>query len=255
MKIINTIQEWKKELNTFELATTIGFVPTLGGLHAGHISLFNQCRKQNTTAVASIFLNPTQFNNQNDLITYPSNLEDDIKQAQQAGIDYLFLPTKDLIYPDNYTFQVVENDLSMTMEGEHRPGHFTGVLTVVMKLLNIIKPNTLYLGEKDYQQAMLIKNMIDAFFMDVSVNICPTIRDNNGLALSSRNQKLNTQQQKIASMLSKVLTKNCSDNEAINELNNKGFNVEYIKTYNNRRYGAINFENVRLIDNVSLNSI
>lgn len=255
MIIVKSIQEWRDILKTIDNNKSIGFVPTLGGLHEGHISLFKKCRANNNVAVASIFLNPTQFNNPEDLNSYPSILEDDLKEAEKAGIDYLFLPTKEQIYPDDYAFQVTENNFSTSMEGAHRPGHFDGVLTVVMKLLNIIKPNVLYLGEKDYQQAKLIENMVNSFFMEIHIEICPTVRDQNGLALSSRNRKLTKHQQVVAAEFSRSLKSTVSDKQLIQDLNQKGFIVEYIETHKNRRFGAINFNGVRLIDNRPLSNL
>jgi len=142
----------------------VGFVPTMGALHQGHGSLFKTARAQNDCVIASIFVNPTQFNDQNDLKSYPRTLEKDREMAQAMGVDAVFLPTPIMIYPDGYRFKLHEDGLSQTLCGGDRPGHFDGVLTIVMKLLMLTKPHRAYFGEKDYQQFQLIADMARDFF-------------------------------------------------------------------------------------------
>lgn len=174
--------------------TNIGFVPTMGALHNGHISLIEESKQKCSTTVCSIFVNPTQFNDKKDFEKYPITIEQDILKLELAGCDVLFLPTVDEMYPEG-TEQKKQYDLGFVetvFEGEKRPGHFNGVCMVVEKLLNIVKPNVLFLGQKDYQQCIVIKKLIDIIHKtnDIEVVICATKREENGLAMSSRNQRL-----------------------------------------------------------------
>ncbi len=251
MKTFSDIVEIKKELRQFK-NLSIGFVPTMGALHQGHISLVEKAKEENDIVVVSIFINPTQFDNKNDLNNYSSTLEDDISILDKIKVDYLFTPNFENLYPDNFTYQVEESSFSKKLCGKSRAGHFTGVLTVVMKLLNIVEPARAYFGEKDRQQFLLIRGMVDAFFMDVEIVASPTIRENNGLAMSSRNRRLNDEEKQIASLFPKLLGSNKSDSEIIDELNNKGFNTDYIEKLDGIRYGAVYLGNIRLIDNVKL---
>ena len=169
MKIIHTPEEWKKIRSGIASDKKIGFVPTMGGLHNGHLSLVQKCRNENDISVVSVYLNPTQFNDKNDLLTYPANFEDDAALLEKAGVDYLFAPDYSAMYPDGYTYKVIETDFSRKLCGAKRPGHFDGVLTVVMKLFNIIRPQNAYFGEKDFQQYVLLDGMVKAFFMDINL--------------------------------------------------------------------------------------
>jgi len=231
---------------------TIGFVPTMGALHQGHLSLVEKAKLENDIVVVSVFLNATQFDNENDLNNYPSTMEDDISILDKLNVDYLFIPNYENIYPDNFTYQVEEKSFSKELCGKSRDAHFSGVLTVVMKLLNIVKPTRAYFGEKDRQQLKLIQGMVDAFFMDVKIVAAPTIREIDGLAMSSRNRRLNDNEKQIASLFPKLLGSNSSDSEIADELNNNGFKTDYIETLGGIRYGAVFLGNIRLIDNVKL---
>lgn len=249
MKIIKSVEEWRNEQKNFG-NKTVGFVPTMGGLHNGHLSLMKKNRVENDIAVASVYLNPTQFNDKKDLETYPANFDDDVKLLESAGIDYLFAPTYDVMYPDDYRYKLSENDFSKMLCGATRPGHFDGVLTVVMKLFNIIQPTNAYFGEKDFQQFQLLKGMVEAFFMNINLIPCPIVREENGLAISSRNRKLSPNGLKIAPKLHEILVMKNSISEKEKLLTEAGFKVDYITEYKGRLYAAAFLEEVRLIDNV-----
>lgn len=249
MKIVNTPNEWKEIRKTLE-GKHIGFVPTMGGLHDGHLSLIKKCVAENEISVVSVFLNPTQFNDKNDLITYPANREDDIAFLEAAGVDYAFMPDYEGMYPDDYTYKLEETDFSKMLCGATRPGHFDGVLTVVMKLFNIIKPEVAYFGEKDYQQFQLLKGMVEAFFMDIKLIGCPIIREESGLAMSSRNRKLSEEGLKVAPKLHEILVSGDNLTEKEKKLTEAGFKVDYLTLRKGRLYAAAFLEGVRLIDNV-----
>lgn len=193
MIIIKRIQKIKDFISEFHLkGKKIGFVPTMGALHDGHISLIKKSKSQNSLTICSIYVNPTQFNNVIDLNKYPVTLDNDIDKLEMAACDVLFLPSTDEMYKNN---EVNEHyDLGMLehiLEGKYRPGHFQGVCIIVDKLLKAIKPNTLYLGKKDYQQCMVINKMITDKKYEVRLEICETMREPRGLAMSSRNLRLN----------------------------------------------------------------
>ena len=157
MQIFNTLQEWRFFRNSLKQDKQLGFAPTMGNLHEGHQSLFLKSKKENDYTVTSLFVNPTQFNRSDDFTHYPRTLEEDLQLMTKAGVDFCILPKEEEIYADKYTYQIQENELCTLMEGAHRPGHFNGVLTVVMKLFQLVKPTRAYFGEKDYQQYLLIK--------------------------------------------------------------------------------------------------
>lgn len=251
--VIRDITEWYKVRGQMPPAAALGFVPTMGALHNGHASLIERSVKENTFTVVSIFVNPTQFNNPDDLRRYPRTEADDLDLLTRMKVDYAFIPDYSAIYPDNFTYKVTEHSLGLVMEGTGRPGHFDGVLTVVMKLLNIIRPTRSYFGEKDYQQFLLVKKMAAAFFMNVEIIPCTTIRDTNGLALSSRNVLLSREDRERAPLFSRLLKSGKSAGQIKAELEQAGFTVDYITDYEGRRYGAVYVGGVRLIDNVELN--
>jgi len=161
MKVITKIQEIKEARKSLQ-NKKIGFVPTMGGLHAGHLSLINRAKSENEITFVSVFLNPTQFNDKKDLETYPANLQDDITLLEKSGVDFLFAPDYTEMYPDGYKYKITENSFSKLLCGATRPGHFDGVLTVVMKLFNLVRPTNAYFGEKDFQQYKLLKGMAEA---------------------------------------------------------------------------------------------
>jgi pantoate--beta-alanine ligase len=256
MKIIKSVAAYQALHDEID-PRSCGFVPTMGALHEGHESLVKRSVAEHDVTVVSIYVNPTQFNNANDLQNYPDTLEKDIQILETLGVDTLFLPSYDEIYADGFRYKVEENEFSRHLCGAHREGHFTGVLTIVMKLLNIVKPDVAYFGEKDYQQYRLIKEMTEAFFMDVSIISCPTIRERDGLALSSRNQNLDACSRVKAPLIHELLTSNRSDCQIRARLRNAGFDVDYIATSNGRRFAAALLgeegKQVRLIDNVAVN--
>jgi pantoate--beta-alanine ligase len=220
-------------------AKTIGFVPTMGALHEGHLSLIEVSKKENDLTVCSIFVNPTQFNNPSDFEKYPTTLENDIYLLEKAGCDILFIPQKDEIYPDgflkkNYTLGYLEN----IFEGKYRPGHFQGVCMVVDRLLDIVSCHTLYLGRKDYQQCLVLQKMTNEFHPNVFIKTCETKRTENGLAMSSRNLRLNETERKTAEVLFKCLSqiKNEANHQSLDlllksasdEIVGAGFDIDYL---------------------------
>ena len=231
---------------------SIGFVPTMGALHEGHMELIRRARAETDCVIVSVFLNPTQFNNPEDFAGYPRTLEEDRILASEAGADIILPPIKEALYPDDYRYRLIETEFSRQLEGEHRPGHFDGVLTVVMKLLNIVQPDRAYFGEKDYQQLKLIEGMVTAFFMDIQVIAVPTIREDDGLAMSSRNVLLTEAGRTRAPAFYRSLVKAPSPEAAREELLAEGFDVEYVEDLGGRRLGAVVIDNIRLIDNVAI---
>lgn len=242
---IPTLQSFRQTLTG-----TVGFVPTMGALHAGHLSLINAACEHNDQVLVSIFVNPTQFDQAADLAHYPNTLEQDLKQLEDVGVVAVFMPDFNSMYPDDYVYQISENKLGGLYCGAHRAGHFDGVLSVVMKLLNLIKPHKAYFGEKDYQQLSLIQGMVAAFFMDVEIVPCPIIRESDGLAMSSRNLRLTPIQRKIAPQLYAILKADSPIKEKEQRLADLGFEVDYLSVYNNRLLAAASLGEIRLIDNV-----
>lgn len=250
MNILTTIKEWR-DIRARYANNRIGFVPTMGHLHQGHLTLCDQSVAENDVTVASIFINPTQFNQASDFDAYPRTLEQDAALLAQHNVDYLFAPTANEMYPDQYQVQVNETELSTLLEGAYRPGHFAGMLTVVLRLFNIIQPTNAYFGEKDYQQALLIKKMVASLFLPLNVVTCATVRDHDGLALSSRNSRLQPEQRAMAAHFPRLLQQNLSAEEITQQLESLGFKVDYIADQWNRRLGAVWIDNIRLIDNIT----
>jgi len=252
MKICTTLQEWR-ELRTGPAwaSGSIGFVPTMGALHEGHLALLQMARAQNYRVVLSIFVNPTQFNDPTDLAKYPRNLDADAELARPY-VDALIAPSADELYPDAYRYRVTESDLSRRWEGAHRPGHFDGVLTVVLKLFNAIRPDRAYFGEKDWQQLRLIQGMVQALLLPIEVVACPTVRDANGLAFSSRNRRLSDEGRRHAAEFPRALREAPTAEAAVEALRMRRFEVDYIEDHEDVRLGAVRLEGVRLIDNAAL---
>lgn len=184
----------------------IGLVPTMGALHAGHLSLIERARRECSTVIASIFVNPKQFGPNEDFSKYPRTFESDSEKLQHAGVDFLFAPEPREIYPDGFATYVNVDGLSENLEGRSRPGHFRGVTTVVMKLLQIVQPNFAYFGRKDAQQSRLITQMARDLNLDSEIVVCPPVREPDGLALSSRNVYLNAEERQAATVLHRALT-------------------------------------------------
>ena len=202
MKLIESVSEMQSWATMNKLAgKTIGFVPTMGFLHNGHLSLLNTSKKENDLTVLSIYVNPTQFAPNEDFTKYPRDLEKDLELAEETGVDIVFVPSDKQMYPDGHHTFVNADDLSDTLDGISRPGHFKGVCTIVSKLLHIIQPNVLYLGRKDAQQCVILTRMVKDLNLPVSVSIQPTVREPDGLAMSSRNSYLTTDERKAATIL------------------------------------------------------
>jgi pantoate--beta-alanine ligase len=208
---VETIQTiaWMKETVRQARAENhvIGFVPTMGALHGGHLALVNRARKDCSRAVTSIFLNPKQFSAAEDLAKYPRTLEADAKKLAEANVDFLFHPEAAEIYPPGFTTYVHVEGLSERLEGRTRPGHFRGVTTVVLKLLEIVQPHYAYFGRKDAQQVKLIQRMVQDLNLNTEIVVCPIVREADGLALSSRNVYLNAEERRAALVLHRALTK------------------------------------------------
>lgn len=241
------MKSWRRAKNG-----TVGFVPTMGALHSGHEELLKRARIENDFVILSIFVNPTQFNDPNDFAKYPKTWKQDCAMAQRNGVDAIFLPRYAEMYPDNYRYKVSENDYSRILDGAHRPGHFDGVLSVVMKLFNLTVPHRAYFGEKDFQQMTLIKGMVESFFMNLEIVPVPTVREHDGLAMSSRNTRLSAQERNQAPLIYKAISESKSAKEATEILTAQGFKVDYVTDIENRRYVAAFLGEVRLIDNVEI---
>jgi len=219
----------------------IGFIPTMGALHKGHISLIEASKRTDTLTICSIFVNPTQFNNTADFEKYPVTIEKDIDMLEKAGCNVLFLPSLEEIYPaDSSTTLPYElGFIETVLDGKYRPGHFQGVCNVVQRLLDIVQPNTIYLGQKDYQQCMVIKKLTELIQSPTQIIICATLRESDGLAMSSRNMRLTSVERIKAVKISEVLLfikqeikpGNLQDlkQRCINYLTNEGYNVDYVE--------------------------
>lgn len=206
MKIIRSIKAMANfSRKAKSQGKTIGLVPTMGALHTGHLSLMRQGRQDNDIIVVSIFVNPLQFGPGEDYRTYPRNLKLDASLCKKEGTDVIFYPAREEMYSDNYKTYVIVEDLSDVLCGKFRPGHFKGVATVVVRLLNIVRPDTTYFGQKDAQQAIIIKKMVSDLNIPVKIKVMPTVRQKDGLALSSRNAYLNQQERRNATVLYQAL--------------------------------------------------
>ena len=204
MKVIHTVAEFR--LAQREYPRPLGLVPTMGYLHEGHLSLVRRCREDNATAVASVFVNPTQFGPSEDLSTYPRDMEGDLAKLEAEGVDLVFAPDASEMYPDGFDTTIDVGDIARRLEGEHRPGHFQGVATVVCKLLTIVRPDRAYFGQKDAQQCLVIKRLNADLDLGAEVVVMPTVRDPDGLALSSRNAYLSHEDREAALLLYRALS-------------------------------------------------
>jgi pantoate--beta-alanine ligase len=204
MQIARTIAEMK----AFRMKSlgSVGFVPTMGYLHDGHLALVKQARAENSIVVASIFVNPTQFGPTEDFKTYPRNTERDLAMLRKERTEIVFMPSAEEIYPEGFNSWVEVEKVTDRLEGSCRPGHFKGVATVVVKLFNIVEPTRAYFGQKDAQQALVIKKMVADLDMNLEVRVTPTVRESDGLAMSSRNVYLEPQERQAATVLFKALT-------------------------------------------------
>ena len=258
---------------------TIGFVPTMGALHEGHLSLIRRCKKENDLTVLSVFVNPAQFGPKEDFKNYPRETGKDILLAKKENVDILFCPSVDEIYPRGYLTYIEVEKISGALCGKYRPGHFKGAATVVGKLLNIVDPDVLYLGQKDAQQAAVLKKMVEDINFPVTIKVCPTVREADGLALSSRNSYLTEEERKEAPVLYRSLVEikkrvaegECDSKNIISfirekiEENSSG-KVQYIECVQAESFKpveklegkvlialAVFFGQTRLIDNILVN--
>lgn len=255
-----------------------GFVPTMGALHQGHLSLIAASKGESDLTVCSIFVNPTQFNNSEDFKHYPVTIEKDIESLAGAGCDVLFLPSVSEVYPAHYQKKAYNlGYLQTVLEGAHRPGHYQGVCQVVDRLLHVVQPEYLYLGQKDFQQCLVIKKLVeDEFNSSIAIRIITTLREEDGLAMSSRNLRLTPEQRAAAPQIYRQLQMiqqrfaqspfNVLEQEAVEALQKEGFTVDYISIRNGEDLSgadagtgslvvlaAASIGSVRLIDNVILN--
>lgn len=277
MLIIKTVDELKDVLFRVKSSGKIvGFVPTMGALHAGHLSLLEKAKSENNVLVCSIFVNPIQFNNKQDLEKYPRNVEKDINYIEDL-VDILFLPSEEEVFPSAPTEKFDFGKLESVLEGKYRPGHFNGVATIVKRLFDWIKPEKAYFGEKDYQQLVIIRELVRQFNLPVQIVACPTVREPGGLAISSRNERLSPEEYKLAPCIYQILlslppktTLSVSELKqyAISEIEKiKEFKLEYLEIVNAKTLQPItNFDDaekviccvalylgeVRLIDNIFL---
>ncbi len=240
MELVKTVSELQHKIKNSGKGTSIGFVPTMGALHEGHLSLVRQAVAENTLAVVSIFVNPTQFNDPKDLERYPRTLEADLKLLEATGCKLVFAPDAKEVYPEQDKRKFDFGKLEKVMEGEFRPGHFNGVAQVVSRLFDMVKPDKAYFGLKDFQQLAIIKNMVKQLNLPVDVVPCAIVREDSGLAMSSRNELLSAEERKNAAVISKTLfaAKELKTQKSVqelaewvkNEINNNPFlDVEYVE--------------------------
>jgi len=253
MKVVRTIDELRKYGPSRGTVPGTGLVPTMGAFHAGHLALFAAARAKNEVVVVSLFVNPAQFGPDEDLDRYPRDEARDAKLADEAGVDLLFAPSADEMYPDGYGTWVDVGDLGRRLEGEFRPDHFRGVATVCLKLFNIVRPDRAYFGQKDAQQAAVVKQLVRDLNLGLEIRVVPTVRDEDGLALSSRNAYLSPEERKAALSLPRALA--TKDPERARELL-RNLDVDYVEeaNFNGQRVlaAAVHVGKTRLIDNVIL---
>ncbi|MDA0769651.1 MAG: pantoate--beta-alanine ligase [SAR202 cluster bacterium Casp-Chloro-G4] len=205
MKVIDTIAEFRN--TSAGAAKPLGLVPTMGFLHQGHMSLVQRARAENATVAVSIFVNPTQFSPNEDFSAYPRNMGADLAMLREAGVDLVFAPRAEEVYPSGFETQVDVGNIASRLEGEHRPGHFKGVATVVCKLLTIVRPDRCYFGQKDAQQCLVIQRLNTDLNLGAEIVVCPTVREPDGLALSSRNVNLSPDERNASLVLYRALSK------------------------------------------------
>ena len=249
MKIVRTIADASGLLTR---DGTVGLVPTMGGFHEGHLALFRAARAENDVVVASLFVNPAQFGANEDLAAYPRDEKRDAELAEAAGVDILFAPSAEELYPPGFQTWVEVEQLGRTLEGEFRPGHFRGVATICLKLFNVVRPDRAYFGQKDAQQVAVVKRMVRDLDLTVEIRVVPTVRDGDGLALSSRNAYLSPAERERALALPRALaTKDAAQARA--RLN--GLDVDYVEVADFEPRvlaAAVRVGKTRLIDNVIL---
>jgi pantoate--beta-alanine ligase len=242
----------RRSADLHPLDGSVGLVPTMGALHAGHEALIRTAAEENDTVVVSLFVNPAQFDEGSDLAAYPRDEERDAEIAAAAGADVLFAPSSDEVYPDGFQTWVDVEELSRGLEGDHRPGHFRGVATICLKLFNIVRPQRAYFGQKDAQQVAVVRRMVRDLNLDVAIRSVPTVRDADGLALSSRNARLSPEERERALALPRALATHDLD-AARRALD--GLTVDYVEVADFDPpvlAAAVRVGATRLIDNVVL---
>ena len=255
MKIFYNIKEISSYRNQI-INKSIGLVHTMGNLHDGHMSLIQKAKVENTIVILTIFINEAQFDKKEDYENYPRTIKEDIQLALNNKVDILFLPSTNELYPDNYNYRLTTNrNIAQIMEGEKRPGHFDGMMTIVLKVLLICKATRSYYSEKDYQQLELIKGLAKAFILDTEIISCPIIRYPSGLPLSSRLSRLTQSELTLAEDISKICHSTFIKNDLVESLKQKEIKIDYIIDLNQRRYVAFYIGNIRLIDNFPLSLI
>jgi pantoate--beta-alanine ligase len=254
VKTCRTIRELRAELAPSR-GGSIGLVPTMGGLHEGHLSLLRAARDECDTVVMSLFVNPAQFGDEHDLASYPRDEARDLVLAEQAGVDLVFAPSTDEMYPSGFQTWVEVSELGSTLEGEFRRGHFRGVATVVLKLFSIVRPDRAYFGQKDAQQAQVIRRLIEDLALDIELRVLPTVRDDDGLALSSRNALLSPEEREQALALPRALATKDRGAALAQLARSNGLVVDYVEVADfdpPTLAGAVRVGSTRLIDNVVL---
>ena len=281
MIVVETIASLNKIItNSKKEGQSIGFVPTMGALHQGHVSLLEHARSENDKTICSIYINPTQFNDKDDLEHYPRQLKQDLKKLEKMACDVVFIPSNEEMYPNGFIVNHFElNDLDKSMEGKHRPGHFNGVCTVVSKLFEVVRPNNAYFGRKDFQQLAIIRELNKTKGFMINIVGCPTFREKDGLAMSSRNALLNNKERVLASAIYRILlsAKQKYNNTSLNDIKNwvekelnaiDSFAIDYVEIVNPNTLQVVTNDekkksailcvavflgSVRLIDNILLN--
>jgi len=251
MKVVNTILELQSLLLPLrEQGKKIGLVPTMGALHEGHASLVRKCVLENDVTVVSVFVNPTQFNNKNDLEYYPRTLDADCNLLNSVNATYVFVPAVNEIYPEPDERRFSYPPLDTVMEGKFRPGHFNGVCQIVSKLFYIVEPDRAYFGEKDYQQLAIIRKMVNDLKLNIEIVGCPIIREKDGLALSSRNQRLSSQERVMALGISRVLfaSRDFAINHSVQDT------LKFVEESINRDKG-LRLEYFEIVDGTTLQSV
>lgn len=232
MKVIRTVKELKSEISALKVqGRSVGFVPTMGALHAGHISLVEKACAENGAVVVSIFVNPTQFNNPEDLRTYPRTEAEDCAKLEAAGVDIAFVPSVAEMYPEPDTRVFDLGEVAEVMEGPMRPGHFNGVAQIVSKLFRMVEPDRAYFGEKDFQQIAVIRRMVQLEGFNVEIIDCPIKREDDGLAMSSRNVRLSTRQRQIAPNIHRTMVESLVVAQKTTLADTKKFVIDAINAY------------------------